>query len=132
MSTVITQLGTVSGKREYIEIYNITLTDASGGIDLKAADADYRFGIKSVYLAGLFGGDKWFKFLNDDEPIIGPRIMNDCDPFDYEFEDIVYCDKGKALKFKTSSAVGVHMLIEIVVGEPYPSSSVSASPSPSE
>ena len=131
MATVITELGTVSGKREDVLVYNVSLTDASGGIDLKAANPDYRFGIKSFDISGVFGGTVWFEFLNDDEVIVGPRKLNSFAPYQHEFDPAIYCDKGKALKIKTSSAVGVSLIIEIIVGEPYPSSSISASPSAS-
>jgi hypothetical protein len=129
MATVITELGTVSGKRENILVYNITVTDASEGIDILAADPEYRYGIRSIDMCGQFAGTEWFKIFNGEDILIGPRILATGIPWVRRFDDLIYCNKGNALRLQTKSAVNLNLIIEVVSGEPYPSSSPSASPS---
>lgn len=131
MATVITILGTVPNESEYREIYNITITDASTAIELLSANSDRRYGIKSIDVCGQFAGTEWFKVLDGDNILIGPRILNSGIPWPLRFEETVYGTRGNALKFQTKSAFNVSLVMEVLIGVPHPSSSISPSASPS-
>ena len=64
MATVITELNTVPGKLEDDWVLNVTVTDASGGIDLRTATTDYRHGIKSIIITA--NEDAWVAVLTGD------------------------------------------------------------------
>ena len=130
MATVITELNTVPGKLEDDWVLNVTVTDASGGIDLCTATTDYRHGIKSIIITA--NEDEWVAVLNGDEPLIGPVNLEKGTPWPYDFAKTIYCNRGNALRFKTESAFAVHLFIEGDTGAPVSSMSASPSASPSE
>jgi len=131
MATAITELNKVPNEKERCETYNISITDASTAIDLLSADPDYRYGIKSIDICGNFAGTEWFKFFDGESILIGPRILNSSVPWSKIFEEPIYCTAGNALKFQTESALNLNLVIDVLIGFPNPSSSMSASVSAS-
>ena len=129
MATVITELDTVAGKQEDDVLLNISATDVSIATDIKAATVDYLYGVKSIIITGAFAGTEWFKILDGEDVLIGPVEPVTGIPWSKVFRKPIYCTRGNALKIQTQSALNLHCLLEVVVGIPVPSPSISASPS---
>ena len=132
MATIITELNTVPNESEHREIYNISITDASTAVDLLSAISNSRYGIKSIDVCGQFAGTEWFKIFDGEDILIGPRILNSGIPWSHKFEETVYGTLGNALKFQTESAFNLSLVMEVVIGVPNPSASISPSASASE
>ena len=127
----ITELNLTPGRREKDWILNGVVTDASGGIDLREAIPDYRYGIKKLTITPNVEG-KWVKILDGDDTIIGPIASLAYVPYQVEFNSVVYGEAGNALILKTQEAFPVHVLIEGKTSPPIPSKPFNPSPANGE
>lgn len=123
----ITQLNLTPGRRESDWILNVLETNASGGIDLKAAIPDYRYGVNSLTVTMSVSG-KWFKILDGNTTLIGPVTSVQYVPYHLDFSSTVYATAGNALVLKTEEAFPIHCVIEGKTGPPIPSKSFNPSP----
>lgn len=126
----ITELDTVSGAHQDDWVLNVSVDNASGGVDIKTGVTDYRHGISSIVITA--NNDEEVEILNGEDILIGPLNLEKGFPWPKTFNSEIYCDRGNALKIKTESDFKVHLLIEGCTGKPVSSLSASPSASPSE
>ena len=119
----ITEMNLTPAMRESDWILNVIETDASAGIDLRAAIPDYRYGIKSITIFSDTT-DKWIKILDGSDNLIGPIGA----PYEIRFQSAVYGTSGNALVLKTQEAFGVHLIVQGTTGPPIPSKPFNPSP----
>ena len=126
---MITELNTTPGKHEDDWTLNVYEDNASAGVILRPALADYRHGVKSIIITT--NKNEQVTILNGETPLIGPLNLEKGIPWRCN-EDKVYCNRGNALILKTESEFAVHLLIRGDTGIPVSSESASPSASPSE
>ena len=130
MATTITELNTTPGAHRDTWMLNVTVTDASGGVNLREAAEDYQHGIRNIVITP--NEDEWVEILDGTDPLIGPLNLEKGVPWSSEFDDGIYCSRGNALVLKSESEFNIHLLIEGDTGIPISSPSASPSASPSE
>lgn len=126
----VTELSTARGELENDWVINVSITDASTAVVLRAAEADKRHGIRKIIITGLTSGTQWVKVLDDSNILLGPVVIASGVPWPFDFEDPIYGTLNTALKIQTQSAFKIHCIIK-GVSDDMPISSPSPSPSAS-
>jgi len=127
----MTELNLTPGRRETDWIINVASSDASGGIDLKSAIPDYRYGIKTLDITPN-EGNKWFKIMDGENVLVGPVGMPQNVTYHLDLKSPVYGTAGNALILKTESAYWIHLIVQGTTGPPIPSKPTNPSPANEE
>jgi len=110
--TNINDLKLSSTVTESTWIRNIVDTNATAGVPIIPAIAEYTHIIKSL-LINSDGSNKWIEICDGEDVIIGPFALNKNVPLLIEFPSAepIYLTAGNALVLKTEAEFIVHLLI---------------------
>lgn len=126
----VTELNLTPGRQEFDWKVNVTESAASGGIDLRPAAPETRYGFKAITVTPNMA-NKWFQIMDGENLLIGPVGMPQNVTYKLSLESPIYGTIGNALVLQTEEDFWIHLVIEGVTCPPQPSVSASPSSSPS-